>query len=295
MTKEDIFAATSSAEHVGDMLEFWLGMLDLAIQFPTMFEGWGPSIVNWLAGLEESIWLFSSSCQHSETVNTKKKRSRKAVIPHIEQQVVSKVLHDAGVDDLLNKCEITRMPKAPERAVGDDDCPMEVSPEEGEEEEEDDVLPPAHDTTPDPDDDGMEREEQEEDIEMEEDDEGEEGHPSVAKKRRVEVRGLMGNFDLLIEAATSASYCFECGGEHALENCDQATTNSIVDAFNLIKATTEEHSKSPTFERSQTSKKTVGRQDKLPKNAMPSGKRWRRSKVIETEEGNKILYLQPIV
>jgi hypothetical protein len=172
---------------------------------------------------------------------------------------------------------------------------MEVSPEEGEEEEEDDVLPPAHDTTPDPDDDGMEREEQEEDIEMEEDDEGEEGHPSVAKKRRVEVRGLMGNFDLLIEAATSASYCFECGGEHALENCDQATTNSIVDAFNLIKATTEEHSKSPTFERSQTSKKTVGRQDKLPKNAMPSGKRWRRSKVIETEEGNKILYLQPIV
>lgn len=185
------------------MLEFWLGILDLAIHFPTMFEGWGPSIANWLAGLEESIWLFSSSCQHSETVNTKKKRSRKAVILHIEQQVVSKVLHDAGVDGLLNKCEITCMPKAPERVVGDDDCPMEVSSEEGKEQEEDEVLPPAHDTTPDPDDDG-EREEQEEDIEMEEDDEGEEGHPSVAKKRRVEVRGLMGNFDRLTRRQPTA-------------------------------------------------------------------------------------------
>jgi hypothetical protein len=28
------FPATPSAEHFGDMFEFWLGMLDLAVQFP---------------------------------------------------------------------------------------------------------------------------------------------------------------------------------------------------------------------------------------------------------------------
>ena len=87
---------------------------------------------------------------------------------------------------------------------------MEGSSEEGKEQEEDDVLPPAHDTTPDPDDDDDdddddgEREEQEEDIEMEEDDEGEEGHPSVAKKRRVEARGLMGIFDRLTRRQPTA-------------------------------------------------------------------------------------------
>lgn len=42
-------------------------------------------------------------------------------------------------------------------------------------------------------------EEREEDVEMEEDDEGDEGQPSEAKKRRVEVQGLMGNFDRLRE------------------------------------------------------------------------------------------------
>lgn len=51
----------------------------------------------------------------------------------------------------------------------------------------------------DPDEDDMEHEEREEDVEMEEDDEGDEGQPSEAKKRRVEVQGLMGNFDRLRE------------------------------------------------------------------------------------------------
>jgi hypothetical protein len=66
-----------------------------------------------------------------------------------------------------------------------------------------------------------------------------------------------------------------------------------VDALNLIRTTMEEHFKSPTSERSQTSKKTIGRKDKHPKNVMPSGKRWRRSKVSEKEEVSKIMYLQP--
>jgi len=41
------FPATPSAEHFGDMFEFWLGMLDLAVQFPTMFSGWGNRTTAW--------------------------------------------------------------------------------------------------------------------------------------------------------------------------------------------------------------------------------------------------------
>ena len=44
LTKEEIgsiFPETASAEYIGDMFEFWLGMLELVIQFPSMFGGWG--------------------------------------------------------------------------------------------------------------------------------------------------------------------------------------------------------------------------------------------------------------
>lgn len=52
-----IFPQNASAEHVGDMFEFWLGMLELGIQVPTMFRNWGESLDNCLVGLEESFLL----------------------------------------------------------------------------------------------------------------------------------------------------------------------------------------------------------------------------------------------
>ena len=61
LTKEEIesmFPPTASAEYTGDIFEFWLGMLELGIQFPTMFGGWGANLDSCLAGLEESFWLF---------------------------------------------------------------------------------------------------------------------------------------------------------------------------------------------------------------------------------------------
>ena len=47
LTKEEIESMinpTATAEYVGDIFEFWLGMLDLGIQFPTMFAGWGQTL-----------------------------------------------------------------------------------------------------------------------------------------------------------------------------------------------------------------------------------------------------------
>ena len=76
-------------------------MLELGIQFPTMFNGWGKNIDSCLAGLEESFWLFSSSCRHTETINTKRNRSRKAYIPSVENEMVIAILREGKIFDLL--------------------------------------------------------------------------------------------------------------------------------------------------------------------------------------------------
>ena len=100
LTKEEITSMinpTATAEYVGDIFEFWLGMLDLGIQFPTMFAGWGANLDSCLAGLEESFWLFSSSCRPTDTINTKRNRSRKAYIPPVENDMVITILKEAGI------------------------------------------------------------------------------------------------------------------------------------------------------------------------------------------------------
>ena len=74
LTKEEIesmFHPTASAEYTGDIFEFWLGMLELGIQFPTMFGGWGANLDSCLAGLEESFWLFCNSCRPIPTPSTR--------------------------------------------------------------------------------------------------------------------------------------------------------------------------------------------------------------------------------
>ena len=107
-----IFPQNASAEYVGDMFEFWVGMLELGVQIPTMFRNWGESLDNCLAGLEESFWLFSSSCRHGDASNTKRSRSKKAYVPQMENTVVAKALEEAGVFNLLDleRSAITGMP-----------------------------------------------------------------------------------------------------------------------------------------------------------------------------------------
>ena len=80
LTKEEVeslLPVNATAEYIGDIFEFWLGMLELGIEFPSMFKGWGPNIDQCLAGLEESFWLFGNSCRHTDTANTKRNHSRK--------------------------------------------------------------------------------------------------------------------------------------------------------------------------------------------------------------------------
>ena len=131
-----IFPLTASAEYIGDMFEFWLGMLELGIQFPTMFGGWGPNLDNCLAGLEESFWLFSNSCRHADTVNTKRNRSRRANTPSVENAMITQILNDANIFDLLQQGKITRMPSIPKANYDDLPETVEISSDEDAEEDE---------------------------------------------------------------------------------------------------------------------------------------------------------------
>ena len=225
LTKEEIASMlnpTATAEYVGDIFEFWLGMLDLGIQFPTMFGGWGANLDSCLAGLEESFWLFSSSCRPTDTINTKRNRSRKAYIPPVENDMVTTVLKEAGIFDLLLQKKITRMPVLPEANYDDHPEMIEVSSSD---EEEDEVGEPEEETTtptargPRAEQTSGETDAGAGDIEIEEEEEDMGGQPSEAKKRRTEVRNIRDQFEKLIADASSVQYCFICGGMHDIDEC----------------------------------------------------------------------------
>ena len=298
LTKEEVesmFNPTATAEYIGDIFEFWLGMLDLGIQFPTMFGGWGANLDSCLAGLEESFWLYSSSCRPTDTINTKRNRSRKAYIPSVENEMVTAVLREAGVFNLLLQKKITRMPVLP--AANYDDHPemVEVSSSD---EEMDEADEPEEETTsptargPRAEQTSGETDAGGDDIEVEEDEEDVGGQPSEAKKRRTEVRNIRDRFEKLIADASNVQYCFICGGMHDIDECSTPDDENMRDTIWRMRLIVDEKSKSPSSsERSKAA--TRGRKDKLPKNIMPQGKRWRRTRFTEKEEVTKCFYSQP--
>ena len=298
LTKEEIesmFPPTATAEYIGNIFEFWLGMLDLGIQFPTMFGGWGANLDSCLAGLEESFWLYSSSCRPTDTINTKRNRSRKAYIPLVENEMVTAVLREAGIFNLLLQKKITRMPVLP--AANYDDHPemVEVSSSD---EEMDEVDEPEEETTsptargPRAEQTSGETDAGGDDIEVEEDEEDVGGQPSEAKKRRTEVRNIRNQFEKLIADASNVQYCFICGGMHDIDECPTPDDENMRDTLWRMRLIMDQKSKSPSSsERSKAA--TRGRKDKLPKNIMPQGKRWRRTRFTEKEEVTKCFYSQP--
>ena len=298
LTKEEIesmFNPTATAEYIGDIFEFWLGMLDLGIQFPTMFGGLGANLDSCLAGLEESFWLYSSSCRPTDTINTKRNRSRKAYIPSVENEMVTAVLREAGIFNLLLQKKITRMPVLP--AANCDDHPemVEISSSD---EEMDEVDEPEEETTsptargPRAEQTSGETDAGGDDIEVEEDEEDVGGQPSEAKKRRTEVRNIRDQFEKLIADASNVQYCFICGGMHDIDECSTPDDENMRDTLWRMRLIMDQKSKSPSSsERSKAA--TRGRKDKLPKNIMPQGKRWRRTRFTEKEEVTKCFYSQP--
>ena len=293
---ESMFPPTASAEYIGDIFEFWLGMLDLGIQFPTMFGGWGANLDSCLAGLEESFWLFCNSCRPTDTINTKRNRPRKAYIPLIETDMVTTILREAGIFDLLLQKRITRMPVPPTANYDDHPEMIEISSSD---EEMGEVDEPEEETTsptargPRVKQSSGETDAGGDDIEIDEDEEDMGGQPSEAKKRRTEVRNIREQFEKLIADASTVQYCFICGGMHDIDECSTPDDENMRDTLLRMRLIMDQKSKSPSSsERSKTA--TRGRKDKLPKkNIMPQGKRWRRTRFTEKEEVTKSFYSQP--
>ena len=185
-----------------------------------MFGGRGANLESCLAGLEESFWLFSNSCRHADTINTKRNRSRKAHIPQVENVMVSEILKEAGVYDLLNQQRITRMPTIPTANYDDHPETVEISSDEEEEVPDDDPSsPPARGSRKEQTSGESETEAGEDEVEVEDEEEDMRGQPSEAKKRRTEVRSIREQFDKMIREASQVKFCFQCGGEHNLEQC----------------------------------------------------------------------------
>ena len=130
--------------------------------------------------------------------------------------MVSEVLKEAGVYDLLNQQRITRMPTIPIANYDDQPEMVDISSDEDEEGQDNDLsAPPARGSRKDQTSGETEAGEGEIEVDDEEEDVG--GQPSEAKKRRTEVRSLRDQFNKMIEEASQVKCCFQCGGEHHLE------------------------------------------------------------------------------
>ena len=210
--------------------------------------------------------------------------------------MVTTILREAGIFDLLMQKKITRMPVLP--AANYDDHPemVEISSSD---EEMDEVDEPEEETTsptargPRVEQTSGETDAGGDDIEVDEDEEDVGGQPSEAKKRRTEVHNIRNQFEKLIADASTVQYCFICGGMHDIDECSIPDDENMRDTLLRMRLIMEQKSKSPSSsERSKTA--TRGRKDKLPKKSiMPQGKRWRRTRFTEKEEVTKSFYSQP--
>ena len=210
--------------------------------------------------------------------------------------MVTTILREAGIFDLLLQKRITRMPVPPTANYDDHPEMVEISSSD---EEVDEVDEPEEETTsptargPRVEQTSGETDAGGDDIEIDEDEEDMGGQPSEAKKRRTEVRNIRDQFEKLIADASTVRFCLICGGTHDIDECSIQDDENTRDTLLHMRLIMDQKSKSPSSsERSKTA--TRGRKDKLPKkNIMPQGKRWRRTRFTEKEEVTKSFYSQP--
>ena len=76
-------------------------------------------------------------------------------------------------------------------------------------------------------------------MDMDEVNADKEGQPSEVKKRRIGVRSIIEHFDKMIEDANQMNFCFQCGGEHALEVCPEMNDNVMANTLNKMRSVME--------------------------------------------------------
>ena len=133
LSREDfwqICGSTSlSAEMLGDIFEFWMGMFMLGSVFPDVLSEWGSDLGGCLRGLEESFCLFVASSRGTRTVNSKR-NSRPPQIEwdHDKEERALKILDELNVYQRVANGDITVMDYVPE----EEDPSVEIGDEEDE-------------------------------------------------------------------------------------------------------------------------------------------------------------------
>ena len=109
--RNEIFGfSRASAEKTGDIIEFWLGVLDVANMAKGVVDVFNASVdpAEYLNGLEKALAQFTSTSRTSSTINDKRRGSFDCTLQTAEAERVMKIIHAIpGYDSLANFCCLT--------------------------------------------------------------------------------------------------------------------------------------------------------------------------------------------
>eukprot|EP00435_Cladocopium_sp_Y103_P053623 s370_g17.t1 len=212
---------TATAEKAGDVVEFWLGLLDVAAMtrgtvnvFPDDLD---PS--PFLNGLEDAVRFFRQTARSTSTINDKRKGSFDCTLDAREMEEVTQItreirnfkdpkdfhyLTDEELADLLHRYEL-RM--------------------EHEQVDYEEIVP------------DQEPEEEKEDVDMPEKEKEEPKHDEAMRDEVNDARGkLVDALGQIYNVSEDVQVCLYCGSiEHDHESCQHENKSIIKNAFQLIR------------------------------------------------------------
>ena len=113
--RNEIFGfSRASAEKTGDIIEFWLGVLDVANMAKGVVNVFNASVdpAEYLNGLEKALAQFTSTSRTTSTINDKRRGSFDCTLQTAEAERVMKIIHAIpGYESLANFCCLTEWEK----------------------------------------------------------------------------------------------------------------------------------------------------------------------------------------
>ena len=113
--RNEIFGfSRASAEKTGDIIEFWLGVLDVANMAKGVVDVFNASVdpAEYLNGLEKALAQFTSTSRTTSTINDKRRGSFDCTLQTAEAERVMKIIHAIpGYESLANFCCLTEWEK----------------------------------------------------------------------------------------------------------------------------------------------------------------------------------------
>ena len=242
-----------SAEMIGDIFEFWMGMFMLGSVFPDILSGWGTDLGGCLRGLEESFCLFVASSRGTRTVNTKRKnRPPQVEWDHEKEERALKVLTELNVFQRIANGEITLMDYVPD----EEDPTVEIDDEENA----DGASENASFTFTK---EGEEEEDGDDDVNVSPDQEGQDTamESQEETEREQKRRRITDMIDRMREQADIDGICLACGEEgHNADICDKDrnVSDTLDKMREMFKPQEKPAGKSQKTKKSESKKRDIG-------------------------------------